>query len=165
MGIHNIPPSYEAMEKCLHRFEESKMRYDKSNTNVLVPVLNFNLSRCPKVARPLFRQLLAAMCHDKMQAALAMTAPPRHAVLLLHGVLYIRGFFEEYLLPPRRKRLQRTPLNGNKSDSERVRPAFHPATACPYRISGYRIGELGPNGLLKEDEFGDILSSNQNRIK
>ena len=159
MGIQNIPQSHEAMEEYLHTFEKSKMGYSKSNTDVLEPVLNFNLSRCPKVARPLFRQLLAAMSHDQMQGALGMAAPPRCAVFLLHFVLYVRGIFEEYLLPPRRKRLQRTPLDANKSDFERVRPSFHPATACPYRITGYRIGELGPPGLLKDDEFGNELFS------
>lgn len=158
MGLQNIPPSYEAMEEYLHSFEESKMRWAKSNTDVLKPVLAFNLSRCPNLLRPLFRQLLAAMCHDRMQQALGMAAPPWYSILFLHAILYSRGFFEEYLLPPRRKRLQRTPLDEDKPDSERVRPAFHPATACPYRLSGYRIGELGPPGLLKDDEFGDSLS-------
>ena len=48
MGIRNIPQSYEAMKEYLHTFEKSKMRYAKSNTDVLVPVLNFILSRCKK---------------------------------------------------------------------------------------------------------------------
>ena len=159
MGIDNIPSSYEAMEAYLHQFEHKRMIYAKSNVEVLRPTIDFNLSTCPKILRPLFRQLLAAMCHATMRKALDMPPPSRFAIGLLHIILYTRGFIEEYLLPPRRKRLHRTPLDGNAADSQRVRPAFRPATACPYRTVGYRIGELGPPGLLKDAEFGRALAT------
>jgi len=157
MGIQNIPTSYDRMEEYLHSFENGKMVYAKCNVEVFQPTIAFNLSRCPRLLRPLFRMLLAAICHEKMREALDLAAPPRYAIVLLHAILFARGFVDEYVLPPRRRRLQRTPVDGNRSDARRVRPSYHPATACPYRSSGYRIGMLGPPGLLKDDDFGKYL--------
>ena len=154
MNIKEIPTSYEAMEAYLHEYEKENMKYAKSNTAVLRPVLDFNLGSCPACLRPLFHSFLSALCHDQMRKALNLAKPSFFSVVLLHVVLWTRGFVEEYALPPRQRRLRRTPLDGNKSDLERVRPAFHPAAACPYKSSGYRIGELGPPGLLENDYFG-----------
>jgi len=154
MRIKEIPDSYEGMEAYLHQYEKRNMKYAKSNVEVLWPVLDFNLGPCPARLWPLFHSLLAATCHRRMREAFGLADPPTFAVILLHVILWSRGLVEEYVLPPRRRRRQRTPVDGSQSDSERVRPAFHPATACPYRTRGYRIGELGPPGLLEDDYYG-----------
>jgi hypothetical protein len=133
MGIHDIPPSYEAFEAWSRAYEREQFRFTETNQRVGAATRDLFASWYPRIATPAVRYAVYAMLDDDMLSAFGFPKPLPGTRSMLRSLLKLRGAFVR-CLPPRRE--------PNFFTDRRNRT--HPA--------GYAIGELGPPRLVAREK-------------
>jgi len=102
MGIIDIPSDYEAYKKWKDDYEDKYMKYTEVNhTLAEYSIQNLADQAVPKLLHPIYRQIVYFLMDNKLRTALGYPDPNPYFALLLHVLLYLRGRFIRYLLPPR----------------------------------------------------------------
>lgn len=129
MGIHDIPPSYEAFEQWAAEYERVQFRFTESNRRIGTATRNLFASWFPRITAPIVHYCIYALLDDAMLDAFGFPKPLPMVRTLIRLTLKLRGRIVRWL-PPRRE------------------PHFF--TDYPNRTypQGYEIGKLGPPGLL-----------------
>jgi hypothetical protein len=148
MGIRNIPNSWEAIEKWMTNYEQTRMKFHPSNQIIANSTIKLFLSVLPSFLHPLGSNLIAAFCSPALRRAMGFHDPPSGISLLIDIVMLLHANFIRFFCLPRSKPLIRTPLHLQPSDTPGDNrtgvgcPLFHPY--APTYKDGYRIDELGP---------------------
>ncbi|HEV8479396.1 MAG TPA: oxygenase MpaB family protein [Candidatus Eisenbacteria bacterium] len=129
MGIHDIPPSYEAFEAWSRAYEKQTFRFAETNRGVGSATRDLFAAWFPRIAAPLVRYGIYAMLDDDMIAAFGFPRPLPGTRAALRASLKARGAFVRWM-PPRHQ------AHFFTDDRNRTHPG------------GYRIGELGPRKLV-----------------
>ena len=117
------------------------MKYAKSNAAVAEATARLFLSNLPRLLQPPARQCIYALCPDRLRRAIGAPDPPRLLPAALALALSAAAAFVRHCMPPRRRRLRRTPA-APAAAGALLCPAFHSyerTYAC-----GYRTARLGP---------------------
>jgi len=125
MGIKNIPPTYEELERYNLDYERDKFRYADTNQRVGTATRDLFASWFPRLLAPMVKHGIYAMLDNRMLEAFGFPRPFGFMPKLARFALKLRGKFVRFL-PPRKK------------------PHFF--TDIPNRTypHGYEIPELGP---------------------
>ncbi|AUX45563.1 hypothetical protein SOCE26_070570 [Sorangium cellulosum] len=101
MGIKDIPPSYEALERYNVAYEAEHFRFSEDNRKLAVTTRDLLLSWVlPRPLRPLGARVVHALLDDRMRDALGLPRPSPAEVRLVEAALRARGLFMRVL--PRR---------------------------------------------------------------
>jgi hypothetical protein len=130
MGIHDIPPTYEAFETWSRDYERAQFRFADTNQRIGSATRELFASWFPRLGAPLVRYGIYAMLDEAMIASFGFPPPLPGTRALLAACLKLRGSVVRWL-PPRREPHFFT------DDRNRTWPG------------GYRIGELGPPRLIE----------------
>ncbi len=132
MGIQNIPPTYEELERYNRDYKRDKFRYAETNQRVGSSTHDLFASWFPRLFAPMVRQGIYAMLDAPMLEAFGFPRPFGFMPPLARLALKMRGKFVRFL-PPRKQ------------------PHFF--TDIPNRTypKGYEIAELGPPRMHKAE--------------
>ena len=122
MGIHDIPPTYEAFEKWANDYEQLTFRFSETNRKIGSATRDLFASWYPAPLRPSVRQAIYALLDDAMLDAFAFPRPIPGMRGFIYGALKMRGRLVRWL-PPRKtsnfftQRPNRTHTQGYEIDS------------------------------------------------
>jgi hypothetical protein len=133
MGIHDIPPSYEAFEQWARDYELAQFRFTGTNARIGSATRDLFASWYPRLVTPMVRYGIYAMLDDAMIASFGFPRPLPGSRAALRAVLKLRGAIVRWL-PPRRVPHFFT------DDRNRTHP------------KGYEIGALGPPKLVAAEQ-------------
>src|SRR5262249_29976886 len=133
MGIHDIPPTYEAFAAWSAAYEAEHFQFAETNRGVGTATRNLFASWFPRWTRPLVHFGIYAMLDDSMIASFGFPRPLPGTRALLGAGLRARGRVVRWL-PPRRQ------AHFFTDDRNRTHP------------EGYRITELGPPKLVADEK-------------
>lgn len=125
MGLRDIPPSYEALERFNLDFQREQFRYSDHNHRLAIASRDLMLGWIlPRRLRGLGAPVMHAMLDEPMLAAVGLPSPPRALRLTVNAGMRARAQLLRLLPPRRRPRL---------------------ATRLPSRTypDGYTIEQLG----------------------
>ncbi len=133
MGIHDIPPSYDAFERWAADYERAHFRFHETNQRVGTATRDLFASWGPRITAPLVHYGIYALLDDAMLRAFGFPGPLPGTRRLIRGALALRGRLLRWF-PPRR-----TP---------------HFFTDNPNRThpEGYDIEALGPPKLVAAEK-------------
>ena len=124
MGIRDMPPTLDSLEKWSRAYEAANFRFTESNRRVADYTLNLFLSWFPRPARPLVRRAMLAILDDALLDAFGYERPGKVARTVVDRALRTRAFVIR-LLPRRR--------SPHLVTGEQMRSYPH----------GYRLSDLG----------------------
>ena len=133
MGIHDIPPSYEAFEQWSRDYEKKTFRFAETNRGVGSATRDLFASWFPRLATPIVRYSIYALLDDAMLSAFGFPRPLPGTRAFLRAGLRARGALVRYL-PARRQ------AHFFTDDPNRTHPG------------GYEIGALGPERLVANEK-------------
>ena len=125
MNIHDIPATYEEMERLNAEYERAHFAYSDAGHLVATAMIEMFLNKFPGVPRRLGRRAINALLEEPLLDALGLPHPTPAERAAVEGALKLRAKIVA-LLPPRRNPRMRTEM----------RRSTYP--------DGYRIEELGP---------------------
>ncbi len=128
MGLKDIPPTYEDLERYNLDYEQKHFRYADTNQHVGSATRDLFASWFPRLFAPMVRHGIYAMLDERMLAAFGFPRPLGFMPPLARFALKMRGKIVRFF-PPRKK------------------PHFF--TDIPNRTypHGYEISQLGPSRL------------------
>jgi hypothetical protein len=133
MGIRDIPPSYEALERWAREYERAQFCFTETNQRIGGATRDLFASWFPGLFAPLVHAGIYAMLDDDMLAAFGFPKPLPGMRDLVGGALRLRGFLVRWL-PPRRE------------------PHFFTDNRNRTHPQGYEIARLGPPKLVAAEE-------------
>jgi hypothetical protein len=133
MAIRDIPPSHETFEAWSLAHEHEHFRYADVNNRVATATRELFVSWAPRPLAPIVRVAIHAMLDEPMLDAFGFPHPPRVMRTVVNSALRMRG-----------RMLRLLPARTSKSF----------ITGKPQRSwpKGYRIDQLGPPPLLRDEE-------------
>lgn len=132
MGIHDIPPTYEAFVDWSAAYENAQFRFTETNQRIGSATRDLFASWFPRLATPLVRYGIYAMLDDAMITSFGFPKPLPLTRTALRAGLKARGLAVRFF-PPRRAPHFFT------DDRNRTHP------------DGYQIPELGPPKLVASE--------------
>lgn len=129
MGIHGIPPTYEAFADWARAYERRTFRCTESNHRIGTATRELFVSWYPRPLGPIVRSVIHALLDDAMLEAFGFPRPLPGARGLIGAALRLRGRIVRRL-PPRRK------------------PSFFTDRPNRTHPGGYEIDSLGPPRLV-----------------
>jgi len=133
MGIHDIPPSYEAFEAWSRDYERAQFTFTDSNRKIGVATRDLFASWYPPAFAPLVNYGIYALLDDDMLRSFGFPKPLPGVRGFVRGMLRLRGAVVRWL-PPRRE------PNFFTDRTNRTHPA------------GYEIASLGPPRLIEIEQ-------------
>lgn len=132
MGMHDIPPSYDAFRSWARAYERAHFRFDPTNQRVGSSTRDLFASWAPRPLAPVVRRAIYAMLDDEMLEAFGFPRPLPLTRALVSGALKLRARVIR-LLPPRGE------AHFFTDDRNRTWP------------EGYQIDRLGPPRLVGQE--------------
>jgi hypothetical protein len=133
MGIHAIPPTYEAFEEWARAYERRMFRYSQTNHKIGTATRDLFASWYPRPLAPLVRAAIYALLDDAMLDAFGFPRPWPGMRGLLGAALKLRARVVRRL-PPRRE------------------PDFFTRRRNRTYPRGYEIDSLGPPRLVAAEK-------------
>ncbi|KAI8918936.1 hypothetical protein BC831DRAFT_406230 [Entophlyctis helioformis] len=164
MGITDIPPTFEAVEKYMTEFEARKMVFSESNRKVGQATIDEFLRPFPKFLHGMGQTAIYALSPPNLRAAMGFPDPPFGLHAVLSGCLTLAGLFVRFFMLPRTKPTYRTGKGTGKDGGdgrETMCPAFR-VYDSDIRMSGYRVDDLGPKKYEGDGGLGELHTERPN---
>jgi hypothetical protein len=133
LGVHDIPPTYQAFEQWFDAFERDHLRLTPAGRRLMQASKALLVGRFPRPLAPLAGALADSLLHERLQGAAGISAPPRPIRVALHRTLRTRArLLGLRLLPARHEPVQ---AQGRR---------YGIPVARVYPGGSYRVVDLGP---------------------
>lgn len=131
MGLQNIPESLQAFRDFADRYETTHFVYADANKSVADATVEVVKGWMPSFARPLVWPVMRCFLDRKMLSALGYPPPPTWLAKVVHLAMRLRAKVLRYV-------------------TFMPYPYFFTVQRNRTYRSGYRLKELGPEGLVKK---------------